>query len=86
MAEAEDLKSSKCGFDPHSGHFLYVPVTAGFNAYPGPGPILVRTLLVAPKSRLLANLQLCRSIRSEQLLAGPYRFRLPQKESVKPGK
>ena len=20
MAEAEDLKSSKCGFDPHSGH------------------------------------------------------------------
>ena len=22
MAEAEDLKSSKCGFDPHSGHLL----------------------------------------------------------------
>ena len=22
MAEAEDLKSSKCGFDPHSGHVL----------------------------------------------------------------
>ncbi len=22
MAEAEDLKSSKCGFDPHSGHHL----------------------------------------------------------------
>jgi hypothetical protein len=20
MAEAEDLKSSQCGFDPHSGH------------------------------------------------------------------
>ena len=29
MAEAEDLKSSKCGFDPHSGHEsleMYVPV------------------------------------------------------------
>ena len=23
MAEAEDLKSSKCGFDPHSGHHLF---------------------------------------------------------------
>ena len=23
MAEAEDLKSSQCGFDPHSGHQLY---------------------------------------------------------------
>ena len=22
MAEAEDLKSSQCGFDPHSGHQL----------------------------------------------------------------
>jgi hypothetical protein len=22
MAEAEDLKSSQCGFDPHSGHHL----------------------------------------------------------------
>lgn len=22
MAEAEDLKSSKCGFDPHRGHVL----------------------------------------------------------------
>ena len=22
MAEAEDLKSSQCGFDPHSGHRL----------------------------------------------------------------
>ena len=22
MAEAEDLKSSKCGFDPHSGHLV----------------------------------------------------------------
>ena len=21
MAEAEDLKSSQCGFDPHSGHY-----------------------------------------------------------------
>ena len=31
MAEAEDLKSSQCGFDPHSGHhlcvndFIYLP-------------------------------------------------------------
>ena len=24
MAEAEDLKSSQCGFDPHSGHYLCV--------------------------------------------------------------
>ena len=24
MAEAEDLKSSQCGFDPHSGHHLFV--------------------------------------------------------------
>ena len=24
MAEAEDLKSSKCGFDPHPGHFLQI--------------------------------------------------------------
>jgi hypothetical protein len=24
MAEAEDLKSSQCGFDPHSGHHLCV--------------------------------------------------------------
>ena len=23
MAEAEDLKSSQCGFDPHSGHQHY---------------------------------------------------------------
>ena len=22
MAEAEDLKSSQCGFDPHSGHWF----------------------------------------------------------------
>jgi hypothetical protein len=22
MAEAEDLKSSQCGFDPHSGHYI----------------------------------------------------------------
>lgn len=22
MAEAEDLKSSQCGFDPHSGHLV----------------------------------------------------------------
>ena len=22
MAEAEDLKSSQCGFDPHSGHLI----------------------------------------------------------------
>ena len=22
MAEAEDLKSSQCGFDPHSGHVI----------------------------------------------------------------
>ncbi len=24
MAEAEDLKSSKCGFDPHPGHSNHV--------------------------------------------------------------
>ena len=24
MAEAEDLKSSQCGFDPHSGHFTQI--------------------------------------------------------------
>ena len=24
MAEAEDLKSSQCGFDPHSGHQLLI--------------------------------------------------------------
>ena len=24
MAEAEDLKSSQCGFDPHSGHHVYI--------------------------------------------------------------
>ena len=23
MAEAEDLKSSQCGFDPHSGHQFF---------------------------------------------------------------
>ena len=28
MAEAEDLKSSQCGFDPHSGHHLCVKYDA----------------------------------------------------------
>ena len=26
MAEAEDLKSSQCGFDPHSGHVIHPPI------------------------------------------------------------
>ncbi len=26
MAEAEDLKSSQCGFDPHSGHHLFIRI------------------------------------------------------------
>jgi len=32
MAEAEDLKSSQCGFDPHSGHqcSLFTYLHAGF--------------------------------------------------------
>ncbi len=30
MAEAEDLKSSQCGFDPHSGHRF----TGAFDAFP----------------------------------------------------
>ncbi len=28
MAEAEDLKSSQCGFDPHSGHQLVLNVSS----------------------------------------------------------
>ena len=34
MAEAEDLKSSKCGFDPHRGHSIAIFLTGQtFTAY-----------------------------------------------------
>jgi hypothetical protein len=44
MAEAEDLKSSKCGFDPHRGHVL-----AGFSEFSqqitGVGKFLARSIV-----------------------------------------
>ncbi len=34
MAEAEDLKSSQCGFDPHSGHAINLAILFMFEKQP----------------------------------------------------
>lgn len=51
MAEAEDLKSSQCGFDPHSGHQFTDGVKPGSSHPCGSGRFLIVELLCKTTTR-----------------------------------
>ena len=55
MAEAEDLKSSQCGFDPHSGHLSSASI--------GWFVTVINTLINPPRVKYPALKSLARAYR-----------------------